>query len=91
VPAFAGEGEARVQMRASKKSMQLRKMGRVTKAKLVRELEVATVGGEPTLSPMQLSDSCETVFLRILKKQQLPYYREDGRPQVAPRSWLVRV
>ena len=83
---FAGDDNAFVQMRATKKSVQLKSLGRVKNVKLVRDTEVATLGGEPTLeAPIHLNDTCETVMLRILKGEQPPYYREDGRPALAPR------
>ena len=73
-------------MGASRKSKQLLKLGRTTLPKMVREVETAFVDGEPTLAPVHLCSSCESVFLRILKGEQLPYYRKDGRPEAASRT-----
>ena len=84
--AYLGGGDAKVKLRSTKKSVHLRKLGRTTLTKLVREVPCAYVGGEPTLAPVHLQSSCESVFLRILKKEQLPYYTADGRPEPESRS-----
>ena len=83
---LGGENAGRVKMRATMKSSQLRKLGRTKAIKLVREVETAFSEGEPTLAPVHLEDRCETVMLRLLKGEQLPFYRSDGRPELASRS-----
>ena len=83
---LGGAAGGRIKLSVSRKSSQLRKLGRTKSTKLVREVETAFAEGEPALAPVHLHERCESVMLRILKGEQLPYYRSDGRPELASRT-----